>query len=130
MIQQTAPRKVPTEGLDYLGHISQVFISDQHLIISVTTSDKDLVNYTTDFWEKDPMRINQLIERVLRLCEGRATGLDSSLLGQPVTLRRNKGRLQLYKAPLGAKYTLPKGAEFADTEFSAEIIRQYPMLKQ
>ena len=128
MIEQTIPRKVPTEGLDYLGHITQVFISDKHLIISVTTSDKDMVNYTTDFWEKDPMRVNQLIDRTLRICEGRATGLDSSLLGQPVTLRRTRGRLQMRQAPATAEYCLLPGAEFADSDFSLEVQRQYPML--
>jgi len=130
MITQKTQRRVPTEGLDYQGHICHVLVSDHHLIISVLVSDRDLTDYITDFWEKDPIRINQLTERVLQLCEGRATGLDESLLGQPVTLRRTRGRLQLRKPLLGASYQTIPGAEFADSDFSVEVQKQYPMLKQ
>jgi hypothetical protein len=130
MIPQKTQRRVPTEGLDYQGHICHVFVSDQHLIISVLVTDRDLTNYTTDFWEKDPVRINQLTERVLQLCEGRATGLNETLLGQPVTLRRTRGRLQLRKPLLAAEYKTISGAEFADSAFSVEVLKQYPMLNQ
>ena len=128
MIPQKTQRRVPTEGLDYQGHICHVLVNDKNLIISVLINDRDLTNYTADFWEKDPVRINQLTERVLQLCGGRASGLNESLLGQPVTVKRVKGRLQLRRPLPEAAYITIPGAEYEDSDFSLEILIAYPML--
>ena len=68
-------RAVPCEGIPYQGHICHVLLGQTtgRLVVSVYTTDKDLQGgYIADFCETDPVRVQELVERLLRNLEGKA----------------------------------------------------------
>jgi hypothetical protein len=129
-IKRPGITQVPCEGLTYEGHIVHVLLTPVQLIVSILTTDRDLGHgYLADFRETEPGRIQDLVERILRNCQGAADGLNESLLGQPVQILRKRGRLQIRSSSTGKWEHVP-GMEFTSENYSEELLKEYPMLRK